>query len=213
MRLLFAKLTAVSLGILAFGNVANAATIVYTSQAAFVAALTGTSYTETFSSTTGSGSASASYSGSSYGYNVTAATAANVAGTIYISAAGGFIGSNSPINKLIVTSTGNSFNAIGGNFFLTNQTDVFQASPVTITLSNGFTDTYTPTTVATFRGYISDTTITTLTMGVSPAATYNSVDNLIVSNVAPVVVPEANTMALLGLALPVIGAVVIRRKK
>ena len=204
MRLSILRLATVVAGVLALGTASHAATTVYTTQAAFAAALTGTSYTEPFTGVTGG--ASVARSGNGYGYTVTSGSGTN---TVYSS--GTFIGANNVTQPLFVTLTTGSINAIGGNFFLTDINDAFVAQAVTINLSDGTTDTFTPTSVATFRGYIATTTLTSLTMLASPATTFNSVDNLTVARTA---VPEAGTLPLLlGAMLPVLGVVLARRKR
>ena len=208
MRSILNRFAVAVAGILALGSESQAATTVYTSQAAFTAALTGASFTNTFA-TAAAASPSSAFSGNGFGYTVTSPV-----GNVY--RPGTFIGAFTATNSVVFTLNVGNINAIGGNFFQTNATDAFLPGvAVTINLSDGTTDTFTPVTTTDFRGYISTTTLTSLTMlptANTPAA-FASIDNLVVSNVATVTVPESGTLALILPAIAGLGVVVLRRRK
>ncbi len=193
---------------------AHAVTTVYTDQASYLAALgAAPRYTEAFAGTTGNGTTSIAFTGSGYSYDFTSTNAATgVAGAVYRN--GSFIGAQTDTRTLIITSSSGNFNAIGGNFFLTDIADATVAGSVTLNLGDGTTQTFTVGTTGTeFRGFISTTPITTLTMAPSVATTYNTVDNLTVANVAAAAVPEPGTFALLSAGLlPLVGVVARRRR-
>jgi hypothetical protein len=187
---------------------ASAQTTTHTTLATFLAATTGSLYTETF---TGGGVQSApSYSFSSlgFGYTVTASP-----GSVYRS--GTIIGNNLPNEMLTFTFTTGNITAIGGDFFITNILDAFQLQPVTLNLSNGTSVTYTPANLAgSFRGFTTTgAAITSLTMAAPTGGQfYNSVDNLIVGRAAPAtVVPEPSEIALL--ATGMVGLIGVARRR
>jgi hypothetical protein len=175
---------------------AHAATTVYTSQASFLAQVSPGSYTEAF--TGGNGSAvSYNFSGGGFGYTISASTAAGVASSVYRS--GSIIGNNLPAELLTVTFTAGAPTAVGGNFYITDITDVFQSSPVTLNLSDGTSITYLPGGTAEYRGFVSTVPITSLTMAVAPTSQYNTLDNLTVG--IATVVPEPATYLMMALGL------------
>ncbi len=180
---------------------AFAATTTFTSSAAFLATLQPGAYTETFSVANPAFPAPTSIPYSSGGFSFTVAAT----GGVYTS--GSLIGTNAPASALTITF-GAGTTAVGGNFFLTDIFDDFVAAPVTLTLSDGTTTTYTPTSEATYRGFTSDVAITSLTFA-APAANYASLDNLTVGRVVPV--PEASTWAMMALGL--VGMAAFARKR
>jgi hypothetical protein len=179
-------------GILTAG--AGRAATVFSDKATFLSTLADGAYTETFSSTN-----PPTYLLGGFGYTVSVSS-----GTIYDS--GNFIGNfNSTASMTLTFTTGNVY-AVGGNFFVTDTNDVFVASPITVTLSDGTTDTYTPGSITTFRGYISKVPLTTLTIGVTTNGLFNTVDNFVVG--API--PEP---AVTGLLLGTLGFAVRRSRR
>jgi hypothetical protein len=128
-------------------------------------------------------------------------TASVSGGSLYDS--GHFIGNFNGANSLTLTFTTANVHAVGGNFFLSDIDDNFRSEPLTITLSDGTSDSFTPASTASFRGYVSTGPfITTLVMGVSAGSRFNNLDNLIFGNATPV--PESATSGFLfsGLDLP-----------
>lgn len=164
---------------------ASAATI-HTSQATFLAAVAPGSYTETFAATN-----PPNYSASGYTYAVSAPGS-----TIYDS--GSFIGTNNPNIPFVFDFSSGNVTAVGGEFFHTDISDAFQPGiSITITLSDGTVDTYTPAAQNEFRGYTSAVPITQLTISAPTGGTYITLDNIIVGSA----VPEPGSALLLAGAL------------
>jgi hypothetical protein len=183
----FTPRLALFLGIFTAGA-AHAASV-FSDQATFLSSLAPGAYTETFSTTN-----PPTYLLGGFGY-----TASVSSGTIYDS--GTFIGNfNSTASITLTFSTGNVY-AVGGNFFVTDTNDVFLANPITITLSDGTTDTYTPSSINTFRGYIATVPITTLNMGVTNNGIFNTVDNFVVGTPIPEPAVTGLLLGTLGLAV------------
>jgi hypothetical protein len=192
------RLAAVAV-VLAAAPAAPAQVVIQTNQATFNAALAPGSYTETFTGLILNGVQSQSFPippvTSSFAYTATAGNANGVY------ANGNFIGNFNPNQTFILTFTGAPVRAIGGNFFISDQNDVFVSAPVTITYRNGTTvlatDTFTPASTATFRGItvgLGDLNITTLTMSAPVGVNnFNTMDNLTVGTV-----PEPGSLALCG---------------
>ncbi|MDP2008030.1 MAG: PEP-CTERM sorting domain-containing protein [Rubrivivax sp.] len=187
---------------LAAATAVSAQTTTYTSSAAFLPNVGAGSYTEAFAVPSFSGDATADFSSGGFSYTV------SVPGnTLYGN--GGFIGTNGPNFPMLVTFTGAPVTAVGGNFFATNISDVFQAVPITVTLSDGTTSMFTPASEsASYRGFVSTLAITSLTLGAPGASLYVGMDNLTVGVAS--VVPEPATALLLGLGL---GGVLLARRR
>jgi PEP-CTERM motif len=175
---------------------AQGATI-FTSQATFLSAITGSIYTEAFTAT-----APPNYLGGGLGYNVSTGT--GVAGKVYNS--GAFIGTIDQTTFTLNFTTGNIL-AVGGNFYVTDIADVFTAASTTVTLSDGTSDTFTPSSTTEFRGYVATTALTSLTMSGTSGGVYNTVDNITVSGIP---VPEPGSAGLLGFGVLGLG---LRRRR
>ena len=188
------KLVPIALAVatLAFSAAVSAQTTTYTTAATFLANVAPGSYTEGFADPFFSGELSASFSGGAFAYTVSAP------GGLYGN--GSLIGTNLPNEILTVTFTGAAVTAVGGNFWATNISDAFQATPVTLRLSNGTTSVFTPAseTAGSFRGFTSALAITSMTIA-STAAVYAGMGNLTVGAVAPI--PEPGTWLLMGLGV------------
>jgi len=172
------------LGLFSAGAATATAATVFTDQASFMSSLAAGSYTESFAS-----SDPPTYLLGGFAY-----TGSVSGGTIYDS--GNFIGNFNAANSFILTFTSGNVTAVGGNFYLTDVNDTFLPSALTITLSDGTVDTFTPSSINGFRGYIASAPITTLTMGVTASGVFNTLDNLTVG-----AVPEPTTAGLLAGAL------------
>lgn len=185
---------------------AQAVTTVYTTEASFLAQVAAGSYTEGFTGAGGS-AASYSYSGGGFGYTITATAALGGPSTVYHS--GSFVGNNIAAESLTVTFTAGSPTALGGNFYITNISDVFQTAAVTLGLSDGTSITYTPASTAEYRGFISTVPITSITMAAPLASQFNTLDNLTVG--LATVVPEPATYLMMALGLS--GLLMLRRSQ
>lgn len=121
---------------------------------------------------------------------------------------GDFIGTLFANTDLVITFTSGNVRAVGGNFWHSDIADNFISGvPVTLQYSDGTIDTYTPGSVTEFRGYVSNTFLTSVTIkGSGPAtpARFASMDNVIVSSV-----PEPATMTALALG----AAAMLRRRR
>jgi hypothetical protein len=105
---------------------------------------------------------------------------------------------------MLITFTSGNVRAVGGEFFSADINDLFSAGKlITITYSDGVVDSYTPTAINQFRGYMSTSILTSMRVS-SSQQDYVSMDNLRVSTV-----PEPASMAALGLGV----AAMLRRRK
>lgn len=183
---------------LAAASVASAQTTVYTEVGPFLANVVPGAYTESFNVPFFSGDPSADFSGNGFSYTVSAPGGLYGNGTL--------IGTNVPNEALTVAFTGAPVTAIGGNFWATDINDVFQAVPVTLTLSDGTTTTFTAfsETAGSFRGFTSAVPISSLVI-TSTAAVYAGMGNLTVG-----AVPEPGTWLLMGLGL---GGMLLARRR
>lgn len=177
-----------------------ASTTTYNSSASFMSNVAPGSYTETFTSFDNSGSGPAAFSGNGFAYTLFAPS------DIY--ASGEFAGTNLPNEALTITFTSGNVTAVGGNFYATNISDVFQAVSITLGLSDGTTVAFTPASVFdSYRGFTSTVGITSLVMSAPGISLYAGIDNLTVGVTA---VPEPASWALM--ALGVAGLLVARRR-
>lgn len=175
-------------------STAGASAQVFTSLSTFQTAIGNDpgAYTETFTGGAGN-SVLQNFSGGSplMAYAVTAG-----GGTPSLYREGTFIGNNFSNATLTFTFTTSNVFAVGGNFFVSDINDAFVANAsVTLNFSDGSTDTFTPSGVADFRGYVSSTAISSLVMTAPGAGRFNTVDNLIVSSI-----PTPGAAAMLGFA-------------
>lgn len=187
---------------LTFLSTASMATVIYRTPAAFLSQVAPGAYTETF---TGVSDPSASFSSGGYSYTVSAPNDMYSSGT--------FIGTSMPFETLTINFTSGNVTAVGGNFFAVDIGDNFQASSITLTLSDLTELTFDSTSMDdSYVGFYSaGLFITSLTMNVGEVdfqGFYASLDNLTVGTAA--VVPEPGSFALAGLALA--GIVATRRR-
>ncbi|WP_310389988.1 PEP-CTERM sorting domain-containing protein [Roseateles sp.] len=185
---------------LAAASAVSAQTTVYTSSASFLPNVLAGSYTEGFENNIDfSGEPSFDFSGGAFGYTVAAPTG--------LYGNGVFIGTNLPNEPLTVTFTGAPVTAVGGNFYATNISDVFQPVSITLTLSNGHVTTFMPTSPDnSYRGFTTALSITSLTLSAPGASLYVGMDNLTVG-----AVPEPGTYAMMALGLAALGGFAARR--
>jgi hypothetical protein len=167
------------------------ATTMYTTSASFLATVASGSYLETFTQPEVDTGLMFSYSTNGFAYSITAND-----GMSDVYRSGTFVGSSLPAESLTIAFTSGNVTAVGGNFFITDITDAFQASSVTLTLNDGTVLTHLPTDeTGAFSGFTSDMPILSLTMSAPPSPLYNSLDNLVVGSM----IPEPGTYGMMGL--------------
>jgi len=119
----------------------------------------------------------------------------------------GIVSTDNATDSLVVTFTGAPVTAVGGNFWASDISFFPTGTGITINLSDGSNVSYTSTGPADFRGFISDTAITSITIDAPdvPGNAWATMDNLVVG----VAVPAPGAAAVLGLA----GIAGLRRRR
>jgi hypothetical protein len=185
---------------------ALAVTNIYTTQASFLANVAPGAYTEAFTRTSFAFVPSATFSAGGFSYTATATGGGNA---VYLS--GSFLGNAFGNQSLTLTFGGGGVTAVGGDFFITNIDEEFLAAPVSVTLSDGTSATFTPSAAGTpYLGFTSTTPITSLVMRVAGTTRFNTIDNLTVGLAA--VVPEPGSYALMLAGLFALGTFAKRRR-
>jgi len=177
---------------LAVLSTASLAAQVYTSSASFLAQVAPGSYTNTFTGLSDPfDNGGVTFSGGAFSYTATAP------GGIYLSA--GFLGVNQEDEALTITFGGN-VTALGANFYATNISNAFQAVALTLTLSDGTVETFTPVSESvSYRGFTSNVAISSLVISSPGVSLYAGLDNLTVGTLTPI--PEPSSLALMGVGL------------
>jgi hypothetical protein len=178
-----------------------AVTTTYTSSAAFLAQVTAGAYSESFDGLANPPAGPVSFGGGSFAYSAFATS------DIYL--AGGFLGTNQINEALTINFTSGNVTAVGANFYTTDISDAFQAVSVTVTLSDGTVQTFTPSDIASsYRGFVSTLPISSLVISAPGQALYAGLDNLTVGVAA---VPEPAHWLLMSLG--VAGLLIVRRRQ
>jgi PEP-CTERM motif len=174
---------------------AFAATTVYTTSASFLTNVAPGAYFNNFDGLLDPPVGAVPFSGGGFGYSASAPS------DIYLE--GGFLGASEQNEALTISFTTGNVTAFGANFFATDFVDDFQSVSITLTLSDGTTVPFTPTSAAdSFRGFVSTSPITSLVFSGPGASLYAGLDNFTVGAAAPVVeVPEPTSLALVGLGI------------
>jgi PEP-CTERM motif len=176
-----------------------ASTDIYTSLSAFQALLAPGSYTETFDGLANPPAGPVGFSGGGFAYTASAPN------DIYLE--GDFLGASQIDEALTINFLGGNVRAVGADFFATDINDTPIPTLVTITLSDGTVEAFTPTSFAeTYRGFVSTLAITSLVISGPGQSLYAGLDNLTVG-----AVPEPTSWALMGLGLA--GIIVVARRR
>jgi len=198
-----ARLFASALALSLVSASAFADTTVYTSSSSFLADAGASIYTETFDGLDETPEGPMGFSSGAFSYDISAPG--------YTYASGDFLGTSLPNEALTISFLSGNVYAVGGNFFAVNLSDAFQSVQISLSLSDGTTVSFTPTSQSdSFRGFVSDTAITSLTIGAPGVSLYGSVDNLTVG-IGAAAVPEPASWALAALGLVGVAAAVRRR--
>ncbi len=167
---------------LALASQASAAITVYTTQASYLAAISSPGVDNyTGFSITGVTPSPITRTAGAYGYTGTAAGNFFGAGTV----ADPWLSTNTATDPITFNAfTGGTIRGVGGLFFGSNVSGAFQAGDITLTATDAggsTTVTIVGATTTSFRGFVSDTGITSLVVASVPPATgflWPTVDNL-----------------------------------
>jgi len=186
---------------------ANAATTLYTSEAAFVADIQPDFYLENFDAYTyGSYTEWTLPLGPVNGYSYTISTGPGAVS--YLWSGYGDMSTNNAEDPLVVDFTGKEVTAVGGNFYGSDIDGNWMAATVTIDLSDGTQYSYSNTSQGDFRGFIADVPIVSMSIDapddeVNSVYVWSTMDNFYVGTPEP----AAASMLILG------GLALIRRRR
>ncbi len=163
-----------------------APTTIYTSSASFQAQLDPVSYTQDFNSLADGGLGTTTFSGNALSFT------ASATGGLF--AVAGTLGTSLSDDSLTL-SFGPAINAFGGNFFAADTDGTPFPTSITLTLSNGTTTTFSAPSESTYRGFVSESSITSVTFSGFTNGVFATIDNITVGHV-----PEPASLALVALA-------------
>ena len=185
---------------------AFAASTVFTDATAFLSQLAVGSYTESFDNLADLPAGAVSFTGGAFSFSLTAPS------DLY--ASGAFVGSSQPNEALTISFLGGNVKAVGANFFATNLSDAFQTAAMQLTLGDGTVLSFTPGSAAdSYRGFVSDVSISSLVISGPGAFRYAGLDNLTVGSTAVSPVPEPARVLLLALGLAALAGQVAARRR
>ena len=195
---------------------ANAA-VVYTSQASFNAATTASGVDNyTGFSVVSSTPSPIARSAGAYSYTAAAET------TTFFGAgtpADPWLSTNTATDSITFFNFGPSISAIGANFFGSNISGLFQSGDIALSLTDSLgvtTHAIINATTSSFVGFVSDGTITSLTVeAVQPGTGFlwPTVDNLTLAQGLTSAVPEPSTWAMMILGFAGVGFMAYRRSR
>jgi len=178
-----------ALALAALSTAASAAPTVYSSSADFLWAVAPGAYTENFDGISSTPVGPFPFSSGAFSYEISSAN------DTYADA--GYLEAGQILDDLTITFTSGNVKAVGGNFFGVDFGSAFQAVMISLTLGDGTVESFTPASFAdSYRGFTSDSIITSLTISGPGQSLYAALDNLTVGTV-----PEPASLALAGVAL------------
>ena len=180
----------------------SAMATVYSDSATFLANINAGYYTNGFDDTVSGPSADLSYSDSGFSYTVSASGP----GTNSLYNDPGLVSTDSAVDGILVTFTSGNVTAVGANMWATDISVFPILADVTVSLSDGTTETFSSSSPSDYRGFTSNVVITSLFIDAddSLANAWSTLDNLTVG-----VAPAPGAAALLGLG----GLVATRRRR
>jgi hypothetical protein len=144
------SIACLSAAFLALSSANSHAATIYTSQASFLSVVNaGTSFTNTFDVAINP----ANYSNGTFAYSITSPGGLFFGVNAPGNPSGTFVGVNVATDALTVTFTSGNVTAVGGNFFLNDVVYVPVFSELTVNLSDGTSDAFTPSSINDYRGY------------------------------------------------------------
>jgi len=203
-------------GLLTASAAPQAALVVYTTQASFLAAVSSPGV-DTFTglSITDATASPMLRSAGSYSYTATSTTSFYGAGSV----SNPWLSTNSATDAITFSGFSSGVNAIGGLFFGSDISGLFANGTVVLTAVDSLgatsTQTITGATLSSFLGFQSTGTITSLAVSsVSPNSTvWPTVDNLTLATSAVAAVPEPGTWALMLGGIGVLWHLARRRRR
>lgn len=192
MMLNFARAIAVSSLVLVASMNVFAGTTTYTNQTSFIGAIPAGYYLETFSSFANGPVTNPLSMGPVNGFSYDISTG----GSLF--SGGGNMSTASSGVPIVISFTGDPVYAVGGNFWLTVADFGTATGSMTLTVADGLgtSETLTDAVPTTFRGFVSTSPITSITL--TPAVEFATLDNLYVAGAPAVAAVPAPGAILLG---------------